>query len=168
MALPGDILDITLQIKDGSTDKYVVAVLRDDNGIELAASPVDLTHVGEGKYIDNSVAMPSGVKFVEATYIVYDDAAKTKETYKRGTDSFELNEALLSKLNEIIGRLEGTLGSLTSVVGTIERNEIVGVISDLRKIVGEVEEDEVTGRIIEDEVSGELVANEIKGKVNEC
>jgi len=83
----GSAVPLTLQLPDGATDKYVQAVVRDPAGDELDDSPVNLAHVGEGLYTDDSVSMTSD-NFVTVTYLVYSDAGYTTldDDYSHGFD----------------------------------------------------------------------------------
>jgi hypothetical protein len=86
----GDIIPLSAQILDSDETKYVWAVLVDPDGNPLPESPVDLEHVGGGKYTSDSVTMPN-VSYVECTYEAWDDAAHTipSDDHLVGTDVFE-------------------------------------------------------------------------------
>lgn len=73
MPAPGDTLDLRLQLSDGQTGKFPLAHVFDASGVEIAGSPVALTHVARGLYINGSLIMPSTDQ-VFVQYISYDDS----------------------------------------------------------------------------------------------
>lgn len=71
----GSPIPLAFQLFDANTAKYVRVVLRDANDIAIG-SPINLTQIGLGLYVDESVNMPS-TPWVTAQYVVYDDSGYT-------------------------------------------------------------------------------------------
>lgn len=119
----GDPIQLHLQLEDGNTALFVRAYLTDNTGA-VFGTPIALSHVGEGLYLDNSVGMPA-FDFVQATYVVFNDAGFTSESdlYGRSIDIFQRDELLPQQLPEGTD-LEAVVASDETVVG-----EVVGVTS---------------------------------------
>lgn len=75
--LAGEKLPLVNQLFNGDVTKFVRAILTDETGNPLGASPVSLTHLALGNYQDFTVSMPVGVAYVVAQYRVFDDALFT-------------------------------------------------------------------------------------------
>jgi hypothetical protein len=121
----GESLQLNVQLFDGAENKYPRATLYDADGSELAASPVDLSHVGSGLYTDDSVGMPS-TEAVRAVYVIYDDAGHTTESslHARSMDVFALEFGAAG-----LAELEGQIAQDDSLIGEIDADgEIVGQI----------------------------------------
>lgn len=123
----GNPINLNLQIDDGSTDKYVRAYLKDSNGDDLPESPVDLQHVGNGLYSDDSVTMP-GYDEVTATYKVFSDSGYTTldTEYTHGFDVFQKHIAGFENEQQI-------------VTGEISSDEIFGEVSSDDSLSGDME-----------------------------
>jgi len=155
----GDPIQLNLQLEDGSTNQFPRAILRNQLGILLAESPVDLTHTGEGLYQNDSVFMPN-TQEVTATYKVYTDFARTllSERYSIELDVFERNLVTA----EITGLSGGSVGDIKGYLDDsgaisallIDSGRIIGMIEDEGDLKGFIEEFELTG-ILKD--SGDLI-----------
>lgn len=71
----GDLIPLRAQLAAADTGKFVRARLRNPAGVEISGSPVALTHVSAGLYINNAIAMPA--HYVSAQIQVYTDAGFT-------------------------------------------------------------------------------------------
>jgi len=75
----GDIIPLGLWLNTKATNKFVRVSLYGNDGIELAASPVLLTHLAKGFYRDRTIPMPQ-TDFVDCLFEVFDDAGLTTHT----------------------------------------------------------------------------------------
>ena len=106
----GDPIHLNLQLDDGVTSKYVRAYLKDSAGTDLAGSPFNLTHVGNGLYSNDSVVMPNTAE-VTATFKVFSDSGYTTldTDYSFGFDVFQRDDhiGLLNSIsNDVAGAAE--------------------------------------------------------------
>lgn len=121
----GTALQLNLQLFDGATNKFVRAYLRDADGVVLAASPVALTHKGEGLYSNDAVTMPN-TRQVTAVYRVFDDAGFTtaSTSHADALDIFdlELDQELTNVLTGIVtgSNLNGVVASSGALTGFVE------------------------------------------------
>jgi len=72
----GDTIPITFKLGDGNTTKFIQAVIFDESGVDLGASPITLTHIKNGFYQNRSLAMPD-TEQVTVDYVAYDDVGLT-------------------------------------------------------------------------------------------
>lgn len=70
----GNPIPAVAQLGDGSTGKFVKARIVDNNGNPIAGSPLNLTQVGGGLYMDSSLSMPAGIPYVVVQATSYDDS----------------------------------------------------------------------------------------------
>lgn len=160
MGLVGYPIFLRLWLEDGDETKYVRAVVRNDQGVEVSGSPAVLSSVGEGLYINNSsVLFPPVTNFLTATYLVYDDPGFTiqsEEYYNGGDDVFETT--LYDTLNQV-GQLFFT------PIG-----DVVGEIDDMTCVIGEIVSEELfVGEIIPDEyLTGEIIDEVLEGFIEDC
>jgi hypothetical protein len=159
----GDQIQLNLQLEDGATDKYPRAYLRDQFGYPLPESPVDLTHIGDGLYSDDSVYMPN-TQEVTATFKVFDDLARTilSPFYSIEMDVFAKDQSA-SLIAALLGQnLPGDIDGLVDDSGALaafmeDSGAIFGVIDDSGSIYGFIEEWELTGILVDDgELYGQL------------
>lgn len=111
----GQPVPLICQISDGSSDKFVQAIVKDSDGATVSGSPFTLTHVANGKYTNDSLSMPNK-NHIKVQYIVYDDAGfSIPSDYDIVTESFVLN------IPEIVGgMIEATVDvddELSAIVG---------------------------------------------------
>lgn len=78
----GDTIPLTLQLDDGDGSLFPRAYVFEPDGTSFAV--VDLAHVAQGYYDDVSLAFPSGVQFLAATFVVYEDVGHTVEAIAHG------------------------------------------------------------------------------------
>lgn len=120
----GDPIPLSLQLGDGATDKYVRAhVYKADGTSQVTGSPVALTHVSGGRYIDQSLTMPPG-NCVEARYETFDDAGFT-------TPSGEsiVTEKIYLKPDASSGG-DSSNGLAEVIVGIVSDDDVVGTVED--------------------------------------
>jgi hypothetical protein len=67
---------LSLQLWNNAIDKFVRAFLKNPDGSPYSTPQIDLTHVGNGLYINNSLIMPN-IQAIFATFIVYEDSGFT-------------------------------------------------------------------------------------------
>lgn len=165
MPFVGEVLPLSFQLLDGDTSKFARAILKDEAGVDLGASPVSMPHIGGGKYTSSSVVMPVGVDYIEATYESFDDAGFTieDEDHLLGTDVFRLevpDSVIIDKLDEILAKLQGIAlpGSAFNVV--LVQNQIKEVIEDVLVTKALVERDDVKGIVMADQQTIGKVDNE--------
>lgn len=163
----GENLNLSMKLHDADATKFVRAVLRDNAGVLLPASPVVLTHIGEGQYTNNSVLMPNTQK-VTASIQVFDDAAFTilSDNHWDGTQVFALDipdSEFLALLLEIKSMLIGLTASSTSSA------DIVGVVRGVDKIIGKVVTGQkITGTVKQDMLRGIVeIGERVKGLIEQ-
>lgn len=111
MPLLGEIVRMNLQLWDGAPNKFVRAFVYDSAGNAFFAYPfVELSHIGNGLYINNEIPFPPGTPQLKMSYVVYDDAGYTIESrkYSRSADVFDLdnpNKILIVNESNIVGTL---------------------------------------------------------------
>jgi len=90
MPLVGEKIELDFQSWVGDDTLTIEARLKDETGVAVVGSPVDLTNKLDGKYLDRTIDYPDKVK-VTVTLIPYEDALKTKESTieTRATQVFE-------------------------------------------------------------------------------
>ena len=120
----GDKIYLKLQLSNGNTGKFVRAVVRDEDGVEISGSPVALTHVGGGLYKDQSLTFPSTDE-VTAQYAVYDDSGFTtlNSSYDQVTDVYQKNPTSG-------GGSGGSCAPDTVIEGEVDDNNIEGVVPE--------------------------------------
>lgn len=159
----GDPIQLNLQLEDGATNKFPRAILRNQLGVLLPESPVDLTHTGEGLYQNDSVFMPD-TQEVTATYKVYDDAGRTilSAIYSIELDVFT-KDGSASLIQSLLGQnLKGDIDGLVDDSGVLQSflddtGGIMGDIDDSGQLEGYIEESELTGIVLDDgELLGEI------------
>jgi hypothetical protein len=126
----GSIVPVSLQIKEGDTNRYVRCWIYDNDGTLLTTA--DLTHVASGLYVYDTYTMPN-VNYIACQYKVFSDAGYSVQIDELGQviDVYSLSELGV----EII---EGT-----QVSGEVVSNEIFGYI------VNNNLEGEITYNIVE-------------------
>ena len=151
MPFAGETLPLSLQLWDFDPNKFPRVHLKDENGVTLSGSPFDMIHIGQGKYTNKDVVMPSGVLYIEATYEVFASASdRTAGTpqdpnYTSATDVFRLeipDQIIVDKLDLIIQKLDGLALPGASIKVEIDSNEIETMVDDLKEIKALVERDE--------------------------
>ena len=117
---------------------YVKAILLNELGIALAASPVDLVQSSLGYYSDFSVNMPNNLG-VKAKYEIYTDDQYTllSDEYETSEDVFTLEPNVNVVVN---GGGEQTIGC--AIKGQIINNSV---------ILSEVVKDKIIIGVIKDE-----------------
>ena len=89
MPKQNEVVTLSLVVSGDTGSKFPRAILEDSGGVALAASPIDLTHVTNGRYT-NVFTMPA--KDVYINYIVYSDAGHTTKDplFDQASETFEL------------------------------------------------------------------------------
>lgn len=168
MPQPGDSLPLSMKLFDTNPSMFVRATVRDDHGNIL--STILLSYVGQGRYEDRTLVMPSGVNFVSATYEVFDDALFTSHSnrYTDGTDVFPFeipSSQILAMLINIQNKLVdlGTGGGSTGQV-------IMGVLSQVNTVIGMLGENAVKQGTLEQPpmMTGTLEDASLSGRLEQC
>ena len=120
----GDPIQLSMNLTDGNSGKFIQAVLRNAAETALGSSPVTLTHVADGRYANASVNMPD-TQEVTATYYIYDDAGFTilSQSYvQRKEDKFYRNEdnALLQTIDGKVDVIDGNVDDIETLSNTID------------------------------------------------
>jgi len=127
MPIVGDPIDLNLQLHDGATDKFPQVTLRDEDGVELVGSPVDLVHVGQGLYQSDAILMPD-TREVTGVFITFNNAIHTilSIIHQRDLEIFTPSSAA-----EIIAILESMSGSgFTESTDSLEKiRELLDIIT---------------------------------------
>lgn len=74
MLNPGYPIYISHQLFNGATDKYVKAHVYDATGTEVSGSPVTLSHVARGLYVDNGTLSAPAALPIRVQCLVYSDS----------------------------------------------------------------------------------------------
>jgi len=132
MPKAGDTVYLSLVVSGDNGAKYPRAILEDQNGNAIAASPVDLIHSSNGQY-RGSFTMPN-VAQVNTNYIVFSDAGHTLKDpgFDQDSEIFDLDTLNLEDIqNDISGfnsiDLIGDIGTL-EFEGSLENIELNGEI----------------------------------------
>ena len=132
MPKSGEALNLSLQLFDGATDKYPRARVFKTDGTELSGSPVNLSHVGGGLYVNSDLTMPS-VFSVYAQYKVYNDSGHT--TISSDHSDSEERFDIVDNSGE-----SGPCPNSVEVIAEIAENDIQATIETAEEdIVAEVE-----------------------------
>lgn len=136
MPFVDETLPLSLQLFDFDATKFTRVVLKNNSGTSLVGSPFNLVHIGNGKYTNDTVVMPAGVDYIEATYETFSSAAnRTAGTpldaqYTAATDVFRLEVPATLLLN-ILNQLLNKLTNLSGVAVEFEtKEEIESIIAD--------------------------------------
>lgn len=70
----GNPIPVAVQLGDGFTGKFVQAIIVDNNGTPVVGSPVSLTEIANGLYMDSSLSMPTGIHYVVVQATSYNDS----------------------------------------------------------------------------------------------
>lgn len=112
MPSPANIVPLSLQLYDGKTDQFPMALVRDPSGAVLFGGPVALTHVASGLYQNLTKSFGATTGVYCAQYFVYEDAGHTQlsTAYEDQFESFDvftistMSNALLQSALDAIGR----------------------------------------------------------------
>ena len=93
------------KVPDRNGDLYIRARLFDSSGAELGVSPISLSHITDGLYRNDTVAMPETDQVTVITAVFYDAAfsISAEEDYTDGVDVFERVDDLV-KTNVVVPR----------------------------------------------------------------
>lgn len=161
---PGDKIPLNLQLSDDDTGLFPQVTLKDDTGSDLPDSPVDLSHVGGGLYVDSNVDFPT-VDRVFAQYRIYNDAGHTTKAKKHPATVLDVfyRDRVQEKIDNLLAsslpgeQLSGTLIDDGLLLGFIEdsQDDLVGVIEDNNELIGTLLDPDTLSGILES--GGELV-----------
>lgn len=109
----GQKVPIVFQLSDGSEDKFVRAIIKDDSGAAIGDA-LTLTHDVDGKYRYGSFYMPNK-HFIEVQMQAFEDDEFTAPSdYDTITETYSL---LIP--SGAVGELEGTVESDEELIATI-------------------------------------------------
>ncbi len=146
-----DPIPLTLQLHDGAENKYPQAIIRDSAGSTILGSPVDLSHIGNGLYRDLTKTLASP-QIISVTFVTYDDASHTTESseHQMATVDYEIVPVTTS---------------VDTPVFTTGEKELVGVIPEQAKLLGQIENVTLYGIIQETELVGNVTLEEVEGVI---
>ncbi len=133
----GSPLRLSLQLEDSdrSMPKRVKAILKNQDGILLDDSGVELTHIGLGLFKNDIISMPNSTQQVIAQYIVYESNGTTEdEEYSIDIDQFLLSSSVVG------GSSAGYLGDVLELELAEGPETEVELASDDQSLVIEIEE----------------------------
>lgn len=125
MPQAGDKISLATQLYDNATNKFPVAIVRDDNGDEIAGSPFTLPPIEAGLYADYEEEFPSGTDYLQVQYFVYTDEEHTilDESY---------GSIMETITKESGGGGGGSTALTSSIIGVIDGGECQrGKIEDM-------------------------------------
>lgn len=154
----GELLSVSLQAFNGAEDLYPQAIVRDTAGAVLAT--IDLSHVGDGLYVNRTFLMPNFV-IVTTQYKVYTDSDHTvlHEDYQDGLDVYVKDDPLTSALIS-----DGTIFGLVQ-----DTDELYGVVEDIlidNDLIGFIEDSDMVGLVEADELIGILEGDSLVGVIS--
>jgi hypothetical protein len=164
--MTGQSLRLNLSFTDLSSAHFVRVFLYDELGGPLATPFVNLAHLGNGVFFDNSVAMPNGVQQVKAKYVVYKDAGYSilDPVYSAGFDTFDKQELVPVQFPD--DEVFGEISVQSTVDGRIQEGAVMGAVEQ-DGMVGAVEEDSAVGTVGPSDVAGAVEEVEVEGTI-EC
>lgn len=174
MPFEGETLPLSYQLHDGATNRFCIAILKDENGDSLAGSPFDLYHIGNGKYTSDAALMPSGVKYLECTYEAYDDAGLTilSSIHTSGSDVFRFeipDQIILDGIEEIISLIENIQARGPFLKGRILDETLRGVIDKANELKGKITREDLKGNVDDETLKGRLEdSNELNASIKDC
>lgn len=166
----GQAIKLNLQLSDEDASAFPQAELIDETGSPIAGSPVNLSHVSNGLYTDDSISMPA-VEVVYAQYKTFIDSGYTQrhpvhcdtllDVFERDfngekidqiANNITANEGVLDFISGLVedeGELQGQLLDDGQLFGTLEDEmALVGVIVEPEVLVGTLySSDEISGMI---------------------
>ena len=156
----GEKIPLTLQLEcfDSGLTYYVLAVVKDDDGVLV--QNVALTPQGDGYFQDKNLEMPDR-PFLSSRYEVYLDAGfTTRADYCESYDLFTKDET------ETGGPV--TL-SESFLVGEMADGDLLGEMAADQRLVGEIDISDLSGEI-EDQIDliGEMSGNNLIAELGEC
>lgn len=173
MPFEGDTLPLSFQLHDGAEDKYVRATVVDDTGSALTGSPVSMGHLVAGKYTSDAIVMPAGVKYVEATYDVFNDAGFTVESEEHFSGGavfpFEIpDQVIVDKLDQIISILNVLQGldAGKGLVATVKETALTAVLEETIKIKAMITDESQTAAIERESLTATVEDDEIEGEID--
>ena len=154
----GELLPLHLNLGSGATGKFVRAVLKNESGTVLGASPATLTDVGDGLYVNNAIPKDANA-FVIADYEIFEDSGFTTRSFdvtgdQDAADIFQLVDSSgnLSRNDSFTARFKG-------------ESNLRGVIKESR-LKTKFAADTVTSKITADKLKAGFDSNNLVGKIN--
>lgn len=141
----GEPLVLRLLLPEQDDSKFVRAIVKDEDGLELTGSPFDLVNSGDGEYFfkdEMNLVFPENKLEVVAIYQIYDDAAYTIPTVDYGQQAVDLFRNL--DVQVTVGDIE--LGdSFEQALERVEKlvNETLKLRDDINVLVEDDEAVEV-------------------------
>lgn len=121
----GETVPLVLQLLDGTTTKYVRAVVTTQAGVAVSGSPFSMAHEVTGLYKSNSLDMPQSVEFIRVQYRVYDDSGFTTiSTYADTVEIFYLDTDNHTQFSS----LEGVITSSSNLNSIVSGSKLEAVI----------------------------------------
>lgn len=114
-------IPLSFQFHDGSSSKYVRAVVKNDAQVAISGSPFNLTHVSGGKYVNDTGALMPSTTYVTVDYAVYDDSGYSVAStdYEGASETFEfLDSPTTTIVNaSVIEAAVSNTDTVTALVG---------------------------------------------------
>lgn len=136
------------------TDKYVRAYLRDANGAPYSTPSVDLSHAGEGLYVDNSVIFSGALPLI-ASYQVFNDSG-----YSEKADIYDDADIVIPvDFGEVVRK--------DAIIGVMVNDAITGVLKG-GSITGVFHEEYFNAIFKDDKAVGVVPSDVIEGVFKTC
>ena len=167
---PGEPIRLSVILWDRDTTKFVQARIFNDAGVELAGSPMAVAHVASGLYDEpNGPTMPTTPVRVIAN--AYDDAGFTVLSSTHFQSGYYVNptkeSAIVDLINEVIARLDGTLGSINPVSVEVAKQDILCSIEQLQTAI-EIVTGQARVTIDQDESAAQIDQVNTTVEVKDC
>jgi len=154
----GEKIPLMLLTENRATDRVVRARIYDAVAVEIAGSPVNVAHLADGTYFDNSLAMPD-TDHITVEYDVFDGPGFTNVSVDLLPDNERFDRDRLqevvkmeNKATDLVGVvepdiiLEGVIES-DDLIGIIEDEDLAGAVAGDSELVAESEEGDLTGTV---------------------
>ena len=154
----GDPVRLRLGLHTLETDKYVIAVVKNPVGNEVAGSPFLLPHKGNGVYGEDALVFPD-VTFLEAIYLVYDDAALTliSESNSPGYDYFE--KEIFDPFNFI--------PKPNAIFAAFKQTNVQGMVRQEQGVLGAIRAEKLKAQVGGGAIYAQLSNSNIQGVIDD-
>ena len=138
--LVGDSVPLKAKLPADDSTVFIMAVVRDDTGLQVPGSPFTLTYQGFGSYENDSFIFPVGTDYLTADYQIYDDPGFSIQSVLYGDTEdrfhatipdptiFAAIQDIQSNVNILLGRgnpskeLRAIISSVSLLEGAVKNN----------------------------------------------
>lgn len=133
----GEKIPLSLLLENRAIDRVVRARIYNEFGVEVSGSPVDVGHLADGLYFDNSFPMPNTANIL-VDYDVFDGPLFTN-----------LSDDLFPDVERF--DLDNLDTAIDQLISASRQTDLTGEITDLDQLRGEITDgEELSGEVIDD------------------